>query len=156
MDYLPRTQAAVRAWLNGSTEGRSLLAALTREALEDVMLAKCEACQAMWPHPKTLLKRGQFSKVLVVLRRLGRFPGAEVYSEDGVVVRMLELPEMSACVEARAEELIAIRLPRTWRHMLALPAKRITCDVFRGISLTETLRYLEEQNALRDLQGKSK
>ena len=140
---LPSTLPGLRAWLKGSEQGRALLAELTEEAFEKVIEDRCRACQNIRPHPKVL------SKVLVVQRRLGRFPGVMVYAEEGTSVRLLELPDM----RADAEDYIELLIPKSWRHLMGLPAKRIHSDVFRGISLTEWLRYAELGEALREIRS---
>ncbi len=144
---LPRTPSGLRSWLKGSEQGRALLASLIEEALEKTMEAKCRACENIRPYPK----------VLVVLRRLGRFPGADVYVEEGVSVRLVELPELSDGSEVMrlAEELLALRLPKSWRYLIGLPAKRIQSEVFRGVSLEETLRYGELLTDIESLRRAS-
>lgn len=138
---LPSTSQGLRAWFKGTVEGRELLRELTEEAFEGRLEEKCRACQKLRPYPK----------VLVVLRRLGQFPGAEVYTEEGVTVRFLELPDVSSHLSL-LEELIEVRLPRNWRHMVWLPAKRIHGEVFRGMSLAESLRHTERGVALKEIR----
>lgn len=142
---LPSTVQGLRVWLKGSTEGKALLRELTDKAFEERVEEKCRTCENMRPYPK----------VLVVLRRLGRHPGAEVYTEDGVSVRFLELPDVSSDEASGrlAEELIEVRLPRNWRHMTGLPAKRISSGVFRGVPLTEALRHSERGAALKEIRN---
>lgn len=135
---LPGTLLGLRSWLKGSEQGRELLGELTEEAFEKVLEDKCRSCENIRPYPK----------VLVVLRRLGRFPGVEVYTEEGVAVRFLELPD----TDLDLEELIEVRLPRNWRHLVGLPAKRIHSEVFRGMSLVEALRHTERYVALREIR----
>ena len=141
---LPSTVLGLRSWLKGSAEGKALLSELTQKAFEEREEAKCRACENMRPYPK----------VLVVLRRLGQFPGVEVHAEEGVSIRLLELPDVSSDGEIgkRVEELIETRLPRSWRHLSGLPAKRIAREVFRGMSLVEALRHVERGVALKEIQ----
>jgi len=141
---LPNTLPCLRWRLKETQQGQALLGLLTKEAIEEEQEEKCRACQAIRPFPK----------VLVVLRRLGNYPGAEVYAEEGVSVRFLELPEMSAEGEIGklAEEFIEVSVPRSWRHLVGLPAKRIRRDVFRGVSLSETVRYQEDAEAIREIR----
>ncbi len=121
-----------------------MLAELAEKDFEERMETKCRSCENIRPYPK----------VLVVLRRLGQFPGAEVYTEDGVSVRFLEMPDASGDGEIGrlTEELIEVSLPKNWRHLVGLPAKRIFRDVFRGVSLAEWLRYTELREAIREIR----
>ena len=141
---LPSTAQGLRSWLKGSTEGRALLRELTEEAIEERLEAKCRACESIRPYPK----------VLVVLRRLGRFPGVEVYTEEGVSLRFLELPDIPATAKAEilAEEYIELMLSKNWRRLMDLPARRIHRTLFRGISLTEWLRYAELGEAIEEIR----
>lgn len=141
---LPQTALGLRAWLKGTVQGRELLGMLTKEAIEEAQEEKCRACENIRPYPK----------VLVVLRRLGRFPGAQVYAEEGVTIRFLELPDVSAegKIGILVEELIELRLPRNWRHLMDLSANRITIQVFRGMTLQESLQHTERAVALREIR----
>jgi hypothetical protein len=134
----------LRAWLKGSVQGRELLGELTDKAFKEGMEDKCRACENIRPYPK----------VLVVLRRLGRFPGAEVYAEEGVSIRFVEMPDVPSDGEigTLVEELIEVSVPRSWRYMIGLPAKRIVRDVFRGMSLVELLRHHERKLALKEIR----
>lgn len=136
---LPTSLRGLKAWLEGATQGRALLGILTAEALAKHLGERCRKCHNMRPYPKAL----------IVLRRLGEYPGAEVYAEEGVLVRFVELPEMS---DERVDEFIELRLPRNWRHLMGLPAKRIHSDVFRGMTLQECLRHTERAVALREIR----
>jgi len=142
---LPGTQQAVRAWLKGTEQGRALLARLTGEAFEEALNAKCRACENIRPYPR----------VLIVLRRLGNYPGSEAYVDEGVSVRLVELPEISDRAEADGlvEEWIAERVPKSWRHLVRLPARRIHSEVFRGVSLAETLRYGELLDDIKTIKS---
>ncbi len=142
-DTLPSTSQGLRAWLKGSVEGKTLLSELTEEAFEERLEEKCRSCQSIRPYPK----------VLVVLRRLGRFAGAEVYTEEGTTVRFLELPDVSEQNGAALEELIEVSLPRNWRHMVGLPSKRIHSEVFRGVALQEAFRHTERGVALKEIRA---
>ena len=126
----------LRAWLRGSDEGRRLCAELASEAMEK----RCRACQEIAACPK----------VLVVLRRLGLYPGAEVYAEKGCTVRMMEMPDVSE--GGLLDEWIESRLPRNWRHMTGLPSRRIDSEVFRGQSLQEVANYMGMAEAIREIQ----
>ena len=134
-ETIPRTPTAIRAWLKGTENGRALLAMLTAESLETSLTAKCRECESIRPYPK----------VLVVLRKLGRFPGAEVYTEEGASVRLLEMPDVSSNDNAGrlVEEYMELKLPKSWQGLMGLAAKRIQSEVFRGVSLSDTLRYSE-------------
>ena len=121
-----------------------MLDELRPKAFEEALEEKCRACQSVRPYPK----------VLVVLRRLGRFPGAEVYAEEGVSVRFLEMPDVSSdgAIGRWVEELIEVKLPRNWRHLAGIPVKRISSEVFRGMSLDEVLRHTERGVALKEIR----
>jgi hypothetical protein len=137
---LPTNVKGLRAWLRGSAEGRAIL----REMCEEFLEEKCRECQQMRPFPK----------VLVVMRRLGRFPGAQVYVQEGVTVRMVEMPDVpdtEAC-EPRFEELLEWMLPKSWRSLLGLRARRIQSEVFRGVGLAEYLRQSCRLDVVRELE----
>ncbi len=139
---LPSTVQGLRAWLKGSEQGRALLGELTRESFDYEIETKCRACENIRPYPK----------VLVVLRRLGFYPGAEVYAEEGVSVRFLELPNISnenAEMAAAAEDYIEAQLPKSWRYLMGLPAKQIQSEVFRGLMLSELVRSAEDLDVLK-------
>lgn len=141
---IPSTLRGLRAWLKGSKQGRALRRELTEKASEEKTEAKCRACQNIRPYPKCL----------IVLRRLGTFPGVEVYTEPGTSVRLLELPEVRGDtpeIERLIEDMTGLKLPKNWRHMLNLPVKRIRSEVYRGIPLAEALRYVELGEAISEI-----
>ncbi len=140
---IPATQVAVRAWLKGSTEGRDLLHRMTQRLVEEAVEEKCRVCQQAHPYPR----------VLVVLRRLGNHPGVEVYSGPGVLVHIEELPDApgTAACDLLLEQVLEIRLPKTWRWLLETRARRIHSGVFRAVSLDEWLYYLERAEVFRGL-----
>jgi hypothetical protein len=138
---LPRTTKGLRAWLRGTTEGRATLNRMAKEFLE----GRCRTCQKIRPYPK----------VLVVLRRIGDLPGAEVYAEEGVNLRFLELPDIpddGDFVEL-TERLIELELPRNWRRLVNLPVKRIHRETFRGVTISEAIRYEEDLRLIRLIKG---
>jgi ribosomal protein L36 len=136
---LPRTVKGLRAWIKGTTEGRAILREMASELLEE----KCRACQMI----------GRNQRVLVVLRRLGNYPGAEVYAEDGVTVRFVELPDIPDDGEfaGLTEQLIEVELPKNWKQMVSLPARRIQSDVWRGITVERALERHEDLMLIRAL-----
>ena len=137
---LPTTVDGLRAWMKGATEGRAMFKELAAESLEE----KCRACQQIRSGPK----------VLVVLRRLGNHPGAEVYAEDGVSIRFLELPDVPDDGEfgLLIEQLVEAKLPKSWRCLLQLPAKRIQGEVFRAVTLAEAVRHEETLGLIREMR----
>lgn len=138
---LPRTVNALRAWLRGSEEGQTLFRELASGFLEE----KCRACQQIRPS----------RKVLVVLRRLGCFPGAEVYAETGVHVRVLELPDVpdDGPFTEWTERLMELDLPKSWKHILWVPERQVKRDVFRGVTVEKALRFHEELMLIRALRN---
>ena len=136
---LPRTTKGLKAWLRGSEEGRRLFAELASEFLE----MRCRDCQERRPFPK----------VLIVLRRLGLYPGAEVYAEKGVLTRFVEMPDLpdDGTLGPMLEEFIEASLPRNWRHMTGLPSKRIHGDVFRGLSVEEMASFADCADCIREI-----
>jgi len=137
---LPTTIKQLRAWLRDTTQGQGILAKATEKFLE----ARCRECQDIRPYPK----------VLVVMRRLGNHAGAEVYAEEGISLRFMELPDVPDDAEfgRLAEELIELKLPRNWRHMVQLPSKRIQSEVFRGVSVAEAEYYRWLEGAIREVR----
>ena len=137
---LPTTAKGLRAWLKGTDEGQAIL----RDAAAEFLQEKCRACQNMRPFPR----------VLIVLRRLGAHPGAEVYAEEGVTVRFMELPDVAddGCLGELVERLIAAKLPKSWLPMTELPAKRIKSEVFRGITAEKALGASRVAAVLKQLQ----
>ena len=140
---LPSTLLGLRAWLKGSVDGKAMLGELTEKAIQCVVEKRCKACQDVRPRPK------QLPKVLVVQQMLGSHPGVTVYAEEGVLVRTRELPACEA--GSLAEEYIELMLPRTWKKLMGLPAKRIRHGTYRGVSLTEWLYYAELGEAIREI-----
>jgi hypothetical protein len=123
---LPQSLGGLKAWLKGSDEGKALLRELTEEAIE--------------------MRLGKKPKVLVVLRKLNGHPGIQVYTEEGVLVQVTELPDVendTPEIESSLDELLELRLHRSWKHMLGLPAKRIQEAVFSGTTLADWLWYTE-------------
>lgn len=144
----PSTPGTLRAWLRDTTDGQAIFAGLAEDFLE----RKCRACQNIRPYPK----------VLVVLRRIGDKPGAEVYAEEGVNLRFLELPDIpdtDAEYAKMTEELIELKLPKNWRPLVQLPERRIHREVFRGVGIGEALDNLitlGQVEALGVIQGDRK
>ena len=141
---LPKTITQLKSWLRGSTEGKQVIADLTAESLEE----KCRQCEtAIRPKPK----------VLVVAKRLGLHPGAEVYAERGVSVRLEEMfdTEDDSMLELGAEEALAIRLPRPWQHLLCgvEPQQPTRGIVFSGMSAQQYVKYLEVKRVLREMKA---
>ena len=138
----PTTIRQLKAWLRDTTVGRALMVLLTSEALEN----KCRACE----NPQLATK----PRVLVVVRRLGLHPGVEVYYENGVNVRLEELVDTKddAAVEALADELLAVQLPRYWQHLQT--SCRSQSMVFTGLTAERRTRSLEELRILRELKKK--
>ena len=137
----PSTPRTLRAWLRDTAEGKAIFAGLAEDFLE----RKCRACQNIRPYPK----------VLVVLRRIGDKPGAEVYAEEGVTTRFLELPDIpdaDAEFARMTEELIALKIPKGWRHLIQLPARRIQSEVYRGVSIGKAYGSLVELGQVESLQ----
>ena len=137
---LPTTVTGLRAWLSGTDAGRLLFSDLASSFLE----SKCRACEKVRPYPK----------VLVVLRRIGSRPGAEVYAERGVSTRFLEMPDIpdDGDFVAWTEGLMEIELPRSWKHMIALPRRQVSSEVFRGVTLGEAFRCECDLTVLRGWQ----
>ena len=94
-----------------------------------------------------------YPKVLVVLRRLGWYPGAEVYAEEGVLVRLLELPEIPdvADLAPLTEKYVESQLPWSWRRVMAVRARQIHSEVYRGVSLEDAAGYAALEVALKRL-----
>lgn len=136
---LPRTLRGLRPWLTQTDEGRALLASLTDECLEE----RCRACQEGWL---------AIPRVLVVLRRLGRYPGAEVYQTNGVTVRLEELVDTQddAELERLADELLEVQLPRTWQSVAQYGRRKSM--VFTSLSAERRIRSLEELETIRELK----
>ncbi|WP_455387600.1 hypothetical protein [Petrachloros mirabilis] len=135
---LPTTARGLRAWLRDTDEGRRIVTESYSEALE----TKCRLCEIGCPFPK----------VLVVLRRLGNYAGAEIYAEKGCLIKTLEMPDVPE-EWPMAEEWIEVNLPKHWRHMVALPAKRIESEVFRGLHVFEAACYEEQARWLDELRN---
>ena len=145
----PRTIRQLRSWLKHTEDGQRFLDRLTKEALEK----RCRQWQREHqPRPK----------VLIVLRRLGRYPGVEVYAEREVSILFHELVETenNPKLEILADEMLALQVPRSWRHLL--PDYRfhdvslyqpVRGEVFRGLTIEYTLEALEELRTLRDLKA---
>jgi len=140
----PSTPGTLRAWLRDTTDGQAIFAGLAEDFLE----RKCRACQNIRPYPK----------VLVVLRRIGDKPGAEVYAEEGVTIRFLELPDIpdtDAEFARMTEELIELKLPKNWRPMVQLPSGRIHAEVFRGVDVGKAYDNLIELGQVEALRERS-
>lgn len=125
----------LKHWLQETTLGREIMTDLFEKAVEK----RCRECQNRPLKPKTL----------VVLRRLGRHPGVEVFAEDGVNVKVIELPDFPDDIPA--EELIRSYLPKAWKSLVDIRARNIHSGVFRGISVEEALRFSIELDILREL-----
>jgi hypothetical protein len=127
----------LRAWLKGSTEGRGIL----NEVVDALLEEKCRECQLA-------LCRNQ--RVLVVLRRLGFRHGAEVYAENGVTVRMIELPDIPDDAEfvEGIEELVKLELPKTWQGIMDVPSRQVKSDVFRGITVEQALEFSRDREVI--------
>jgi hypothetical protein len=120
---------------------------MVRELAKELLEEKCQSCQQIRPFPK----------VLVVLRKLGRHVGAEVYAERGVLVRCLELPVVrdDSEIEPLVEQLIQAKLPKTWRHMTGLPSRQIQTEVFRGLTPEKALHHAEMLGLIRRLNRRA-
>ncbi len=99
---LPQNQAALRAWLRDTDEGRKILREATEEFLE------CEIRN--WRHPK----------VLVVGRLDAGQPFVEVYWEKGVAVKTVEMVDTdgTAASDLMVEGLLQRELPKLWRCLI--------------------------------------
>jgi hypothetical protein len=128
------TPNALKAWFRDTEEGRMIIQPLLKGSVE----AHCRVCQTMPVKPR----------VLAVLRRLGRFPGVEIYSERGANVKIVELPDFPD--DLAMEELLESYLPRPWKHMAYVPMRDVQSGVFRGISIENALEFEE---ALRWVSG---
>ena len=128
------TRATVTGWLKKTKEGRNLLQSIVAWALRR--------------------RLAQERRVLIVLRRLGNYPGAEVYCEPGATVKFLELPDVPDDAELGkyVEALIKAKLPKKWREIVELPSARIHAEVFRGISAEEALVHAKTLELLEELK----
>lgn len=126
--YIPRKLGRLRAWLRDTEAGRELV----RDATEGFLESECRTCQKRRPYPK----------VLVVVRRLGRHPGVEVFHEKGVTVRLEELvdSEDDKAMEILVEELLVHQLPRSWKTLVTC---RSDSQVFTGLTAERKLRMVE-------------
>src|SRR3972149_2088386 len=116
---LPKTLGQLSVWLRDTDAGREILRRCYEQALEE----KCSACEKGIPIPR----------VLVVLRRLGHYPGVEVYRETGVNLRLEELvdSEDDPAVELLIDDLLRAQLPQNWKHMVDCRCDSI---VFTGLT----------------------
>ncbi len=133
----------MKAWLRDSNDGRALLAGLTARTIEE----KCRRCEG---------NARPFPKALVVLRRLGRYTGAEVFADEGISVRVEELIDTrdDPAIERLALELLWAQLPRGWRGFSECSPRY--SGVFVGLSATDLLRTQERLAWLRAVKGMGK
>ena len=140
---MPRTMGALKAWLRDTDDGRALIDGLTAGAFEE----RCRRCQG---------NARPLPKALVVLRRLGRHTGADVFADKGIAVRIEELIDTrdDPVIEALADELLWTQVPQSWRHLLWRTPRE--SGVFRGLSATDLLRTQERLAWLRAVKGMGK
>ena len=133
----PRTAGQLRRWLRDTVPGRTLVKELAKDFLEK----ECRRCERRRPYPR----------VLVVIRRLGYKPGAEVFYEKGITVRLEELVDSQgdASIELLVEKLLLAQLPRSWKH---LPNCRSESMVFSGLTATRRIESLEILKLIRELK----
>lgn len=124
----------VRDWLENSLEGRILL----RRTFEKA----CWNC-----------KRPQrFQRVLAVLQRVGDLPGVAIYHDDRVLLRTIELPDISDdCWDLR-DRLIESMLPRFWRDMPHFSERKIAREVFRGLPVSVVREFRETLGLIREIR----
>ena len=130
----PRTPGQLLVWLRDTDRGRALI----REAASGFLEEACRKCQRVRPYPK----------VLVVVRRLGFRPGAEVFYEKGVTVKCVELvdSEGDPATEILVEKLLIQQLPKPWKPLVAC---RSDSQVFTGLTAERKLRFFELRQWLR-------
>lgn len=133
----------IRAWLKGTAEGKKLVEELTQRAFEERHEEKCRAC----------LETRLFYRVLVVMRRLGEHPGVEVYSDPGVRVKVVELPNVESDVkeiEPLLRQLLVNRLPKYWRDLVLNQSEaKLVGYPWHGNTAERILEIQRQLNALR-------
>ncbi len=130
---------SVTAWLKKTPDGRKLLQGIVAWALRR--------------------RLAQERRVLIVLRRLGKYPGAEVYCEPGASVKVIELPDLpddDPIIEPLIEGLIREKLPQSWRGMVELPARRKSSEVFRAYPPERFLWARNRTAAIKAMSSKSR
>jgi len=140
--FIPRTPDSLYVWLKGSTAGREIVRKLITEDLEEL----CRRCQKEFkPNPR----------VLVVVRSLGRYPGAEVFHDRGVNLRVEELVATEDDTEGDlfAERLLLAQLPKGWsRWVGGLWARQSTSIAYTGQTVSQRIECLEVKRTLRELK----
>ena len=136
--WIPRTLARLRVWLAGSEDGQRLVRECSAKFFEE----KCRACEKGIPVPR----------VLVVVRRLGRYPGVEVYREKGVNVWLEELVDSQddPAIERLVDDLLVAQLPRNWKHLVDCRSDSI---VFTGLTAERQMESLITLELLRELKA---
>lgn len=140
---LPWSDARTIAWLRDTKRGQTILRKasekLVEQAVKERLEAECRTCQQLGSPPK----------VLVVVRRLGGWPGVEVFWEPGVMVRCEELvdSENDAELEVLCETLLRLQLPKPWKHLVDC---RSDSMVFWGLSAEGRLEALDTLRVLRE------
>ena len=134
----PETAGRLRDWLLTTEWGRKIV----QEAAKKFLEKECRKCEQRRPYPK----------VLVVARRLGLYPGFEVFQEPGVNVRMEEMIDTfgSADLELRAEELLIAKLPRPWKRLMDCNARYRDGEVFRGLGWDDSDVMIQCLRELKD------
>lgn len=135
----PESAGRLRDWLLETEWGRKIVRDAAKKFLED----SCRKCQQLRPYPK----------VLVVARRLGLYPGFEVFREPGVNVRMeemIDIPDI-ADVGGIADELLIAQLPRPWKRLVECDACYRAGEVFRGITAERQIESILGLRWLREL-----
>jgi hypothetical protein len=138
----PRTKDQLRAWLKQTNDGKAILGALAEEALE----SRCRECQFALEHPTR-------PKVLVVVRRLERVFGVQVFQEKGVNLRVEEMLDTmdDPTLETLCEEELVSRLPVSWKGLvLGTVGAKVG---YSGVTAERRLRSLRELEWLRELKA---
>ena len=134
---IPRYPGPLRRWLRDTVAGQTIV----QEVAKDVLEKACRNCERLRPYPR----------VLVVVRRLGRHPGVEVYREKGITVRLEELVDSQddAGLERLVENLLRAQLPRSWKHLVDCRSESM---VFTELTATRRIESLETLKLLRELK----
>jgi len=86
------------------------------------------------------------------VRRLGRYPGVEVYREKGVNVWLEELVDSQddPAIERLVDDLLVAQLPRNWKHLVDCRSDSI---VFTGLTAERQMESLITLELLRELKA---
>ncbi len=135
----PRSLAALRKWLQDTDEGREVLT----DAAKDFLESECRKCERRRPYPK----------VLVVGHIDDGKPCVEVYWEEGITVKTVELVNTEFGDVSLAEELLRAQLPASWKHMLDT-GRRSEMMTLKGLTVTSRINCLVKLGIIREINRK--